>query len=271
MTKSISSLVVVFVVICCSASCVTAWGQEGHSIVADIASTFLTSRAQDAVAKYLGSQTMQNVSSVPDTYDHLPEGKWSEPLHFCDMLRNQTGYDAKINCNPLCVVGGIQNYTKRLIANYTQYLLLMQEPSALTFLIHFVGDVHQPLHVGWADDVGGNTIKVQWYGKNTELHAVWDDSIIEKYNPKWKSFSDDLQDIIKKNSTVVKLYTEDMDPATWANESFGYVRSQVYIGVTGVNPNLTDDYYNRNIPLVKARLMAAGIRLGTLLNTIFSV
>jgi len=251
----------------CNVLFVVAWGAEGHSIVADTATSLLTSKAKLAVDKYLPGVTMQSVASVPDDYDHSTDGKWSEPMHYIDMLRNQTAYNAVINCNPLCVVGAIQNYTKRLQANYTA--VLAAEPSALVFLIHFVGDVHQPLHVGWADDVGGNSVKVQFYGKNTELHAVWDTSIITKYSSSWTAFSAELQTTIKSNSTILEQYTKSLDPVTWANESFGFVKTDVYVGITGDNPNLTDDYYNHQIPIIKQRLMAAGIRLGYLLNSIF--
>jgi hypothetical protein len=253
--------------LCCCLQHVEAWGAEGHSIVADIGTTMLTTKARAAVMSYIPGQTMQSVSSVPDTYDHTDEGKWSEPLHFVDMLRNQTEYQAIINCKPLCVVGGIQNYTQRLIKNYTA--TLMDEPNALIFLIHFVGDIHQPLHVGWADDVGGNTIKCRFYGQSTELHAVWDTGIITHYNNQWQSFSQELQATIKANVTILDTYTKNMDPVDWANESFGFVKSDVYQGVTGTNPDLSDTYYNHNLPIIKQRLMAAGIRLGTLLNSIF--
>lgn len=266
--NSINAIVIcVIVLFCCNLQCVDAWGAEGHSIVADIATSFLTGKAKSAIAAYIPGQTMQNVSSVADTFDHVAEGKWSEPLHYIDMLRNQTGYEPKINCPPLCVVGGIQNYTQRLTKNYTA--TLMQEPNALVFLIHFVGDVHQPLHVGWADDVGGNNVKCKFYGSSTELHAVWDTAMITKYNKNWLLLSQELQSDIKSNPSIFDNYSKDLDPVTWANESFGFTKSDVYWGITGANPDLGDAYYEHQLPIIKQRLMAAGIRLGTLLNHIF--
>jgi len=261
-------LVLSAIVLGCNIVFVAAWGAEGHSIVADMATSMLNSKAKLLVDKYLPGATMQSVASVPDDYDHSTDGKWSEPMHFIDMLRNQTVYNALINCDPLCVVGAIQNYTKRLLANYTA--VLTEEPSALVFLIHFVGDVHQPLHVGWADDLGGNDIKVQFYGKSTELHAVWDTAMITKYSASWTALSAELQATIKANSTIIEQYTKSLDPVTWANESFGFVKTDVYLGVTGDNPNLTDTYYNHQIPIVKQRLMAGGIRLAYLLNSVFA-
>jgi len=98
----------------CNIILVSAWGAEGHSMVADIASSMLTEKAKNTVNKYLSGSTMQSVASVADDYDHSTDGKWSEPMHYIDMLRNQTAYNAKINCPPLCVVGAIQNYTSWL-------------------------------------------------------------------------------------------------------------------------------------------------------------
>jgi len=112
-------------------------------------------------------------------------------------------------------------------------------------------------------------LRCSFFGQNTELHAVWDTAIIQRYNPQWQALSAELQATIKANSTLIPQYTKNMDPVDWADESFGYTRTQVYVGVTGTNPNLTDSYYDRNLPLIKQRLIAAGIRRGTLLNTTF--
>jgi hypothetical protein len=242
-------------------------------VVADIAQSLLSETAAQGVLKYLNGQKMDQVSSVPDQYDHSPAGKWSEPLHFVNMLRGQTEFDFNTDCGkaPGCVVTAIQNYTKRL-----QNQVLSREhsnsgePNALVFLIHFVGDAHQPLHVGYTDDLGGNDVKCSFFGDDTELHAVWDDNIIERYNNDYSSFSQELQDTIHNNSTLVPMYTHSMNPVDWANESFNYVRTIVYAGVSGNYPKLGQPYYNLALPVIKERLIAAGIRLGYLLNSIFT-
>jgi len=252
---------------------VKGWGEEGHAVVADVAQSMLSAAALQGIQKYIPGQKMEEVASIPDDYDHTAAGSWSEPLHFVNMLSNQTKFDPKLDCvtGAGCVVSAIQNYTKILSTKFRSGKPLADgEPNALVFLIHFVGDIHQPLHVGWLSDRGGNTIPVSFYGVATELHAVWDVNIIEKYNNAWASFSQEIQQNIKNDPSLVKQYTADMSPVSWADESFSYVRSTVYTGITGkTNPNLTDTYYNMAIPVVKARLTAAGIRLGTLLNTIF--
>lgn len=248
------------------------WGVEGHQVIVDIAQTMLSSQSQAAVKKYIPGQTMDQVSSVPDEYDHTPQGSWSEPLHYVNMNRGQQNFSMAIDCNvqPGCVVSAIQNYTKILSDQYTSGKHSgNDEPNAFIFLIHFVGDSHQPLHVGYTDDLGGNTVKVSFFGQNTELHRVWDENMIVKYNSDTTSLTKELVSIINNNQTLIKIYTQDMDPTVWADESFYYTRTTVYQGVTGHYPSLGDDYYNLNMPIVKERLIAAGIRLAALLNSIF--
>jgi hypothetical protein len=251
---------------------VSCWGPEGHAIVADIAQSLLTTQATQGIQKYLNGQQMDQVSSIPDQYDHTPAGKWSEPLHFVNMNKGQTEFDFNTDCGkaPGCVVTAIQNYTKILKSQVAYGKKLADgEPNPLIFLIHFVGDAHQPLHIGYIDDFGGNDVKCTFFGDQTELHEVWDSRIIEKYNSDGPSFSKELQELIKSNSSIIPLYTHSMNVVDWANESFEYVRTVVYSGVSGTKPSLGQSYYDQCLPIVKERLVAGGIRLGYLINSIF--
>jgi len=139
----------------------------------------------------------------------------------------------------------------------------------LEFLVHFVGDSHQPLHIGYADDRGGNDVTVNFYGTSTNLHAVWDTGMIERWHDEWTDAVQELEQFMSNNPNVVQEFVSDMNPDDWANESFQYVRSTVY-NYTEQNgvPYLYDNYYNANLPVVKLRLIAGGVRLGQLLNTL---
>ena len=166
-----------------------------------------------------------------------------------------------------------------------------EEPTSLSFLVHFVGDVHQPLHAGYECDAGGSKSHVEFFDKYMTLHQVWDSAIIDRYvsSSDWYQFSEELQSIIYQNPFLVLAYTECVHPACWADESYSnYVRYIVYNFFTdqrkGMDPiypsnescpfNSTliipDEYYDINIYRVKQRLIAGGIRLAFLLNTIFS-
>jgi len=251
---------------------VSCWGSDGHAIVATVAQSLLTAQALKGIQQYLNGQAMNQVSSVADDYDHTAPGKWSEALHFVNMNRGETQYDAGTDCeeSPGCVVSAVLNYTQILKQHIAAgKTLSSDEPNALVFLIHFVGDAHQPLHVGWADDLGGNHIKCTFFGDKTELHAVWDSMIIDRYNNDYSSFAQELTSNIQSNSTIIPLYTKSMNPVDWADESFSYVRNVVYTGVSGSNPQLGGAYYQMSLPVVKERLTAAGVRLGYLVNSLF--
>jgi len=144
------------------------------------------------------------------------------------------------------------------------------EPCALEFLVHFVGDVHQPLHVSYASDWGGNKVKVSWFGTSCNLHQVWDEKIIQRWNDDYSSAVSDLEDIANQEPELVKHYISITDPVAWADESFQFVRSTVYNYTENEDgiPQLDDDYYNTNLPIVQQRLIAGGVRLGKLLNSL---
>jgi len=257
------------------------WGKEGHEAIAQVASTRLSSRAQSGVKKYLGGKTLEQIAPFPDDYDHTPQGRWSGPLHYCNLPRTATQYESRYcPIPPGCVVAAIQNYTQRLIAegttgpvcNYQQGV----EPCPLEFLVHFVGDIHQPLHVGYGDDEGGNTVKVTWFGSSTNLHHVWDVDIIQRWDSQTANLVSDLQTLISQEPNLVKQYVSITQPAKWANESFQYVLSTVYNFSQQSEPvmatrstTLGQWYYTTNLPVVQQRLVAASVRLAALLNSIF--
>jgi len=248
------------------------WGKQGHMMIAQIASDRLSNTATNIVSQFTGSDyTLATIAPLPDDYDHTDQGRWSAPCHYCNLPKDATSFQMSY-CPDFCVVKSIKNYTVILSGEESNPFLCDftegDEPCALEFLVHFVGDVHQPLHVGYGYDEGGNKVDVKFYGEKTNLHKVWDDLIIERWNSDWQSGTQELEVMISNNPNQVQKYLSDMNPVHWANESFGYVLSTVYNFQSGADPDLGDAYYNTNLPIVKQRLIAAGVRLGQLLNNI---
>jgi hypothetical protein len=103
-----------------------------------------------------------------------------------------------------------------------------EEPSPVSFLIHFVGDCHQPLHVGYAYDFGGTTVSVEFFSTDTNLHDVWDTYIIEKWQGETSSAIEDIENLIANNKTLVDEALSLTTPSQWANQSFEIVRFDVY-------------------------------------------
>jgi len=260
---------ILFVVAIALVSSVVGWGKQGHMMVAQIAADRISSTASNIVSQFIGSEsTLASIAPLPDAFDHSPSGRWSAPCHYCNLPRDATSFNIKY-CTSFCVVKSIKNYTLILTGeesspfqcDFTTGI----EPCALEFLVHYVGDVHQPLHVGYGDDEGGNKVEVKFYNKKANLHQVWDELIIERWNSDFSSATQELETIIQNNPSQVQQYLSVTDPVLWANESFGYVLSTVY---NYDSTDLGDTYYNTNLPIVKQRLIAAGVRLGQLLNNI---
>jgi len=287
---------------------VEGWGKWGHKMIAQIAQDMLNPTASNIVSQFLGTYTLADVAPIPDDYDHTPQGEWSKPCHFCNLPKDATNFTYNM-CGDFCVVKSIFNYTG-ILANEQSNPFACDvviddedddepEPCALIFLTHFVGDVHQPLHVGFAYDEGGNLVPVCWYdceGKdNTTLHPVWDDNIIEKWNQDWTKGVTELEQIMQNEPALVKHYESITDAIDWADESFHYVLNTCYnytdngllieekknalrindpqgyrMSIPEEEPILGDKYYNTNLPIVQQRLIAAGVRLGTLLNSILT-
>jgi len=251
---------------------VVGWGQEGHMAIAQVAATRLTPQATKAIQNYLGGKTLEQIAPLPDDYDHSASGKWSSALHYVNLPRDATAYDDKYcPATPGCVVSAIGQFHDMLVKEGTSGPTCeygkSEEPCPIEFLVHFVGDAHQPLHVSYADDKGGNAVKVSWYGSQTNLHTVWDSKILQKYASQTDTLIQDLQDLISQNPNWVEHYATPSPPSYWANESFTYVLNNVY---SYDSNDLGDAYYNASIGIVQQRLVAAAIRLSEMFNAIFA-
>jgi hypothetical protein len=253
---------------------VSAWGQEGHQIVASIAWNRCQSSTKTALKTFLGSKSLSDIAPLPDDYDHSPQGTWSDKMHYVNVPKGSQQFNMD-GCPALCVVKALTNYSSLLqkqssnpfTCNYDSGV----EPCALEFLTHFTGDIHQPLHVSYAEDRGGNDVRVMFYTQQTNLHACWDTFMISKWEKSMTSAVSQLMTIISQNSSLVQYYESRMDPMQMASESFDYVLNTVYnYPMKNGMPYIGDDYYNRNLPIIQSRLIGGGVRLAKYLNNIFA-
>jgi hypothetical protein len=143
---------------------------------------------------------------------------------------------------------------------------------ALLFLAHFVGDVHQPLHVGFAEDLGGNTINVKWTNANgstspSNLHKVWDSDILHRAG--LTSLADGTQ-LNQEITTAEASAWATFDLKSWAAESYLVARTKAYAQPDGSpvanNDTLGDTYFTAAAPVAREQLKKAGVRLATLIN-----
>jgi len=167
-------------------SSVAAWGSLGHQLTGAVAQKLISPDTYKIVKQLLPAEWKGNMSRSATWADEVKRkagyAGWSAPLHFVDIQDNPskscTPYNAERDCaNGKCLVGAIANYTSRLDCSHSQD----ERSEALKFLIHFLGDITQPLHT-CGRMVGGNSAKIAVFDRRhtLNLHTLWDTTIIEK-------------------------------------------------------------------------------------------
>lgn len=234
------------------------WGQTGHRVVGEIAENHLSKKAKKAIEKILGRESLAVASTwmddikSDDAYDHTHD--W----HWVTIPGGKTYGESEKNSH-----GDIVEATGRMIMILrNDTVQLADKKKALRFLVHLIGDLHQPLHVGTGEDRGGNDVKVKWFYENSNLHRVWDSEIIDS---KQLSYTELAENIDHASKDQVKKWQQG-SIQDWAMEAVSY-REQVYD--TGDPDKMGYEYMYKNWDLVQQQLEKAGIRLAGILNEVF--
>jgi hypothetical protein len=241
-----------------------AWGPEGHIVVAKIAASRLSASAKTAVRQLLGRHSLDSVANFADQVrgDRPETYNW----HFVDIPKDATDYDANRDCKPSpkgdCIIAELGRAETDLV---NRSLSRRKRAEALKFIVHFVGDLHQPLHCSDNNDKGGNDVKVTFLGHNTNLHRVWDSEIISEAHLSTADYADQLDAWLDSEETteLEKGTTED-----WALAAHKLAKDNAY--------NVPDDhqldvtYVETNQPVVDQQLALAGLRLAKVLNDAFA-
>lgn len=236
------------------------WGPSGHRIIAHIAEQHLTENAAAEVKKILGDQSLADVANWADEIrDQRPE---TGPWHYLNpslQSRSVTMKDSPQEGSVLsCIVEQSRLLTNR---RSTQ----IQQSEALRFVIHMVGDIHQPMHVSRARDQGGNTIQVTLGEEHTNLHRAWDSGILNLRQRSWTELAEILNAEITDDQMTV--WSRSIAPQLWASESLEHAMGFAYnIPSDGV---LDNAYLDQAQNILDERLQMAGIRLAALLNRLF--
>jgi hypothetical protein len=238
-----------------------AWGPQGHEIVAAIAMAELTPAARSQVTRLLGGPAMMVHDSnwADEIRDQRRNtGRW----HYVDIPLEAPGYDPRRDCRGEdCVVAQLENDV-RVLSNPRQSNAVRAE--ALRFLIHFVADVHQPLHAEDHDDRGGNQVRVMIGRYRANLHRVWDSEVIDALGSDPGSEANAIERSITQAQR--KAWASG-SPAGWANEAHTIARDQIYPPLAGRREaRLPRDYAVRQAPVTRLLLAKAGVRLAFLLN-----
>lgn len=236
------------------------WGANGHRVVAQIAEENLSSVARELINKLLNGKSLVSVSTFADDIKSDPKYRKYNSWHYVNIDSDKNYGDLVPNKN-----GDIIKAIKKCILILKDKNHSINEKEFyLKLLVHFIGDIHQPLHVGRLEDRGGNDIKVKWFGKPSNLHRVWDSEIINSHQMSYSELSNDLP-ILKKNE-IDKISNESI--MIWVRES-QKISKQIYDDAI-LNSNLGYNYRYKYIDIVKMRLLKGGLRLASILNSIFN-
>jgi hypothetical protein len=263
------------------------WGSLGHQTVAYVAQNFVTATTKTFMQGILDDTTtsyLANAATWADDYRYTTAGAFSYNFHFIDAQDDppttcDVDYDRDC-ASDTCIVSAITNYTSRIQSTTLDETQLL---AAARFIIHFVGDIHQPLHDENLD-VGGNTVDVTYDGSSTNLHHIWDTNMPEQYTGGYAL--SDAETWATTLTTAIKSGTYESDAAgwldgidlsdaqttamSWATDSNAFVCTEVMPnGISAVlKEDLSTTYYDAVMPTIKLQIAKAGYRLAAWLNLI---
>lgn len=240
------------------------WGVTGHRVVAEIAQRHLTHKAKKELHKLIGRETLAQWANWPDFIksDTTDTWKHTSKWHYVDLPANLTKEEFIADLKKL---PGENLYTQiqamsRQVADHS--LSTEQRRTALFFLIHLVGDLHQPLHVGRDEDQGGNKIKVSWFDRPTNLHSVWDNALVDFQQYSYTEYASIL-DIVGKNQINE---WQDSPLEDWFYDSY-LLANKIY-ALTPPDAKLSFRYNYLFKNDLDNQLLKGGLRLAKVLNEV---
>jgi hypothetical protein len=236
------------------------WGRNGHRTTALIAKKHLNRKTLKQIGVLLEGQSLEVVSTWADEIKSDGAFRKYSPWHYVNFPKGSTYRE-----HPKSEKGD-------LIAAIDSCISVLKDKDQtkedrvfhLKMLVHLIGDLHQPLHIGLADDRGGNDFQVRWFNKGTNLHAVWDTEMLESYNMSYSELALNSRKLSKRQLEEIRKG----DHRDWARES-RQLFEDIYTH-TARGEKLGYSYMYRYVHTARFQLQKAGIRLAAVLNEIFS-
>lgn len=236
------------------------WGQKGHDTTAHIAERHLTPTARAAVEELIDGHSIVYYANWMDNASHTDEYAYTKTWHYKNIDEGLDFDEA-----PKIPEGDI-------VRALDQQIKLLSDPNAskderslaLKMVVHFLGDLHQPMHMGRASDRGGNSHHVKFFNRDTNLHSSWDSSLPEAAH-KWSysEWAEQLDRLTPEQQAAIAAG----NPESWAKETYG-IAKDVYAG-TPEGTKISYDYISEWTPTVEQAFLKGGIRLAHILNTVF--
>lgn len=235
------------------------WGKTGHRVVSKLAQQYLTTKAQKEIDILLDGASLVSISTYGDEIKSNPKYKALRPWHYINLPLDESYANAKKNPK-----GDVVMAIKKCIAKVKDQNEPKNERAFyLKLLVHFIGDLHQPMHVGRKEDRGGNSIRLQWFGKTSNLHRLWDSHLIDSHGMNATQLLGDLEELSPK--LIKEIQNQSLEQ--WVNES--QALAKIIYENTPSNSKLGEEYQSRYLPLLKIQLQRGGLRLAAQLNEIF--
>jgi len=235
------------------------WGKTGHRVVGQIATKHLNGKAKREIKKILGVESLAQGSTWPDFVksDSDMRKKFSH-WHYVNAKKGVKLKDRKVNPKG-DILFGIRHFVKILNRSKSSP---QEKLHALRYVVHFIGDIHQPLHTGFAEDRGANSVQLKWFGQDTNLHKVWDEDLIDMQQLSFTEYT-----AFVDHATPVQIQRwQNSKALDWANESRKLL-ANAYLATNGKYWEWNYNYIH--IETINKRILMAGVRLAGVLNEIY--
>ncbi|MEE2566755.1 S1/P1 nuclease [Hyphobacterium marinum] len=243
-----------------SAAPASGWGKIGHRVTGAIAERYLTDEARAAVRDILGVETLAEAAEWADFMRSNDEEFWrnSSSLHYVTVPVG-TAYDPANAPQSGDAFTALERFSAMVVDADAP---LEDRQLALRMIVHIIGDLHQPFHVGSGEDRGGNDVTVVWFDTVTTLHLAWDEDMVEYEQLSYTEMTDWLDARITPELAAEWM---DPDPLVWIAESAA-VRDSLYPD----DAELRYDYFYEHRDLMRLRLSQGGVRIAAYLNALFA-
>jgi len=236
-----------------------AWGPTGHRTTGKIAEKHLTKKSKRQINELLKGESLAFVSTYGDEIKSDKKYNDFYTWHYVNMPLDSRYEDSDKNPKGDLVTG--INKCISILKDDTGSL--EDKAFYLKMLVHLMGDLHQPMHIGRKEDKGGNTIQVQWFGKGTNLHRVWDENMIEEWKMSYFELANNTEDL---SNAQIKTIQEG-SIINWVHDT--HKLSKIVYASVQTGENLRYRYSYDHFKIARKQLQKGGIRLAKVLNEIF--
>lgn len=237
-----------------------AWGQKGHDVTAYIAEQHLTPATLQAVTDLLDGMSMVYWSNWLDNASHTPEYAYTKTWHYKNVDADRTYWT-----QPEQAGGDVVQALRLNIGVLTDSTKTKENKElAMRMLVHLMGDLHQPMHMGRSTDRGGNAVKVKYFGHDNNLHSIWDSSLLESAH-KWGYT--EWQHQIDRLPEETEVVTVGGNLDDWGQKTVAIAKN-IYESLPA-NANFSYNEVADWAPVIEAQLLIGGLRLAHVLNSIY--